>query len=157
LFCHSTCLRLLTLPCNPLWSSTATPPHPALHAYQRGRVLLPDLAITDSSEALLTGRKPPYRLLVRALHKDGRRLSIKPAISEGFVVATRRTRSANKVRRGERGVGAVQGLCGGKVAKMGHRQGPSRQGPRPRRGHAQSTNGSTLCSAWPGHDVGHST
>lgn len=64
---------------------------------KEGRVLLSDLQVTDSSEALLSGRKPPFRLLVRAVHKDGRSLKIRHAVSEGFVVATRRTRTANKV------------------------------------------------------------
>lgn len=62
----------------------------------RGRVLLPDLQVTDSSEALLSCRKPPLRLLVRAKHADGRGLSVRPAVSEGFVVTTRRTRNDMK-------------------------------------------------------------
>ena len=28
---------------------------------------LPDMHVSDSSEAILSGRKPPFRLLVRAL------------------------------------------------------------------------------------------
>lgn len=59
--------------------------------------MLPDLFITDSSEALLSGRKPPFRLVVRARHKDGRRLAIRHAVSEPFVVATRRVRASHKV------------------------------------------------------------
>ena len=47
---------------------------------------LPDLHVSDSSEAMLSGRKPPFRLLVRAVHDEGRRLSIRHAVSEGFVV-----------------------------------------------------------------------
>jgi hypothetical protein len=42
--------------------------------------------VTDSSEALLSGRKPPFRLLVRAVHKDGRTPNIRHVVSEGFVV-----------------------------------------------------------------------
>jgi hypothetical protein len=53
----------------------------------------PPTQITDSSEALLSGRKPPLRLLVRAKHRDGRALAVRPAVSEGFVVTTRRTRN----------------------------------------------------------------
>jgi len=54
--------------------------------------------VSDSSEAILSGRKPPFRLLVRALLPNGRaKLRIRHAISEGFVVATRRTRTAGKV------------------------------------------------------------
>ena len=47
---------------------------------------LPDLHVSDSSEAMLSGRKPPFRLLVRAVHTEGRRLAIRHAVSEGFVV-----------------------------------------------------------------------
>jgi hypothetical protein len=54
--------------------------------------------VSDSSEAILSGRKPPFRLLVRALLPvDRPQLQIRHAISEGFVVATRRTRTAGKV------------------------------------------------------------
>jgi hypothetical protein len=48
---------------------------------------LPDLHVSDSSEAMLSGRKPPFRLLVRAVHTEGRRLAIRHAVSEGFVVS----------------------------------------------------------------------
>ena len=54
---------------------------------QRGMALLPDLHVTDSSEAMLSGRKPPFRLLVRAVHADGHRLNVRHAVSEGFVVS----------------------------------------------------------------------
>lgn len=48
---------------------------------------LVDLHVTDSSEAILSGRKPPFRLLVRAmLPPGGPRLNIRHAVSEGFVV-----------------------------------------------------------------------
>eukprot|EP00884_Botryococcus_braunii_P005248 jgi/Botrbrau1/14724/Bobra.0108s0071.2 len=63
----------------------------------RGMAQLPDLHVTDSSEAMLSGRKPPFRLLVRAIASDGRKVNIRHAVSEGFVVATRRTRTAGKV------------------------------------------------------------
>ena len=63
----------------------------------RGKANLPDLHVTDSSEALLSGRKPPFRLLVAGVHKGNRKLRIRHAVSEGFVVATRRTRTAGKV------------------------------------------------------------
>ncbi|GFR49154.1 hypothetical protein Agub_g11174, partial [Astrephomene gubernaculifera] len=84
--------------------------------------LLPELALTDSSEALLTGRKPPFRLLVSPLPADvgaedvgameadmGAALqqhqqqqqrvlagACSYAVSEEFVVATRRVKHANK-------------------------------------------------------------
>lgn len=63
---------------------------------QRGKINLPELHVTDSSEAILSGRKPPFRLLVRPVLPSGRPLKIRHAISEGFVVATRRTRTAGK-------------------------------------------------------------
>ncbi|KAF8065943.1 sua1 [Scenedesmus sp. PABB004] len=62
-----------------------------------GRVVLPELVLTDSSEAMLSGRKPPFRLAARARHVDGRRLATRPAVSEPFVVATRRVRASHKV------------------------------------------------------------
>jgi hypothetical protein len=46
---------------------------------------------------MLSGRKPPFRLLVKALHLRGQPINIRHAVSEGFVVATRRTRTAGKV------------------------------------------------------------
>jgi hypothetical protein len=47
---------------------------------------LPDLHVSDSSEAMLSGRKPPFRLLVRAVASDGRKVNIRHAVSEGYVV-----------------------------------------------------------------------
>lgn len=64
---------------------------------QRGRVVLPDLVVSDSSEALLSGRKPPFRLVVRAKHKRGQHIALRPAVSEAFVVATRRVKTSHKV------------------------------------------------------------
>lgn len=64
-------------------------------------MVLPDLTVTDSSEALLSGRKPPFRLVVRAKHKTGQFISLRPAVSETFVVATRRVRTSHKVCVGE--------------------------------------------------------
>ena len=67
----------------------------------RGTAVLPDLFISDSSEALLSGRKPPFRLIARAIPTDPLKTKstfhIRSAVSEGFVVATRRTRNAGKV------------------------------------------------------------
>ena len=54
---------------------------------QRGMAQLPDLHVSDSSEAMLSGRKPPFRLLVRAVASDGRKVNIRHAVSEGFVVS----------------------------------------------------------------------
>lgn len=53
---------------------------------QRGMAQLPDLHVSDSSEAMLSGRKPPFRLLVRAVASDGRKVNIRHAVSEGYVV-----------------------------------------------------------------------
>lgn len=58
-----------------------------LLALQRGMAQLPDLHVSDSSEAMLSGRKPPFRLLVRAVATDGRKVNIRHAVSEGFVVS----------------------------------------------------------------------
>lgn len=75
----------------------------------KGVAALPDLHISDSSEALLSGRKPPFRLLARIIpspnstgpesNPEARNVvpRVRCAISEGFVVATRRTRTAGKV------------------------------------------------------------
>ena len=54
---------------------------------QRGMAALPELHVSDSSEAMLSGRKPPFRLLVQAVHRKGRKLNIRHAVSEGFVVS----------------------------------------------------------------------
>lgn len=65
---------------------------------------LTDLEATDSSEALLLGRKPPFRLHARVILQAspaaaaaGPAPSVMDAVSEGFVVATRRTRTTSKV------------------------------------------------------------
>ena len=64
----------------------------------KGTAVLPDEHVSDSSEALLSGRKPPFRLLARAVTANGAPASnVRSAVSEGFVVATRRTRTAGKV------------------------------------------------------------
>lgn len=63
-----------------------------------GQAMLPDLKVTDSSEALLTGRAPPFRLLARVVQRGGITLpGIAPVLSEPFVVATARVRGAAKV------------------------------------------------------------
>ena len=64
------------------WQSTES----AAFFLQRGMAQLPDLHVSDSSEAMLSGRKPPFRLLVRAVATDGRKVNIRHAVSEGFVV-----------------------------------------------------------------------
>eukprot|EP00775_Hariotina_reticulata_P010151 gene10151-10309_t len=85
-----------------------------------GTALLPDMQVTDSSEALLSGRRPPFRLVLwlsatAAAAKAGaapnmadlllqQQLMMMPtlssavsyAVSEEFVVATRRVKQANK-------------------------------------------------------------
>eukprot|EP00210_Caulerpa_lentillifera_P004247 g4051.t1 len=63
---------------------------------EKGKAILPEIHVTDSSEALLSGRKPPFRLLAWVQEKDNYNITVKRAVSEGFVVATRRTRTAGK-------------------------------------------------------------
>lgn len=48
-----------------------------------------EVKVTESSESVLAGTKrPPFRLVVRALiAADGRRAHIRPAVSEEFVVS----------------------------------------------------------------------
>ena len=48
-----------------------------------GCAILPEFHVTDSSEALLSGRKPPFRLLAWVVDKENRNLTIRPAVSEG--------------------------------------------------------------------------
>jgi hypothetical protein len=62
-----------------------------------GQAVLPDLKVTDSSEALLSGRAPPFRLVCRAVRRGGIQIpGIMSAASEPFVVATSRVKSAAK-------------------------------------------------------------
>lgn len=68
---------------------------------QRGMAQLPDLHVSDSSEAMLSGRKPPFRLLVRAVATDGRKVNIRHAVSEGFVVSLQADAFFNPPRIGE--------------------------------------------------------
>lgn len=55
----------------------------------RSKAVLPELRVTDSSEAMLSGRKPPLRLMMRCVHKSSLEpaQNVRYAISEGFVVA----------------------------------------------------------------------
>lgn len=47
-----------------------------------------EVKVTESSESVLAGTKrPPFRLVVRMVHESGRRLQIRPAVSEEFVVS----------------------------------------------------------------------
>lgn len=49
--------------------------------------LLPMLSITDSSEAMLPGRKSTFRLMICAVHaEDGTPLDVRPLLSPAFVV-----------------------------------------------------------------------
>lgn len=53
--------------------------------------------VTDSSEALLQGRRPPFRLLVWAPDGlGGFNHAVQYVVSDDFVVATRRVKQANK-------------------------------------------------------------
>ena len=62
---------------------------------------------------MLSGRKPPFRLLVKALHLRGQPINIRHAVSEGFVVATRRTRTAGKVSMPEWVFKGLVNACAG--------------------------------------------
>ncbi|CAD7695266.1 unnamed protein product [Ostreobium quekettii] len=69
-----------------------------LIALQGGRATLPEIIVTQSSEALLSGRRPPFRL-VATLSKESVSISPQqtvPAVSLGFVVASGRSRLAQK-------------------------------------------------------------
>ena len=45
------------------------------------------MKVTESSESVLAGTKrPPFRLVCRALGMHGARLPVQPAVSEEFVV-----------------------------------------------------------------------
>jgi hypothetical protein len=54
--------------------------------------------IIGSSIAMLSGQKPPFRMLVRGIESDsGARLdSVQWAVSDAFVVATQRVKGAQK-------------------------------------------------------------
>ncbi len=78
-----------------------------------GQAMLPDLKVTDSSEALLTGRAPPFRLLARVVQRGGIPLpGIAPVLSEPFVVATARVRAATKLEipHVDDGISKIEGL-----------------------------------------------
>ncbi len=48
------------------------------------------MKVTESSESVLAGTKrPPFRLVVRAVSASGQRLPVRPAVSEEFVVRAR--------------------------------------------------------------------
>ncbi|KAK9803940.1 hypothetical protein WJX72_006604 [[Myrmecia] bisecta] len=67
--------------------------------FQGGMAVVPlrDMKVTESSESVLSGTKrPPFRLVVRAVRSNGRRLNIRPAVSEEFVVVTKRTKNLKK-------------------------------------------------------------
>lgn len=61
-------------------------------------------SIVGSSIALLSGQKPPFRLLVRVIRAagGGPAPKIRPAISDDFIVATQRVKTAQKARHPER-------------------------------------------------------
>ncbi|KAL4437149.1 hypothetical protein ABPG75_004288 [Micractinium tetrahymenae] len=63
-----------------------------------GSAVLPDLSVTGSSEALLSGKKASFALLLRAVDPGSgqRRRDVPPAVSDAFVVATQRVRTAAK-------------------------------------------------------------
>lgn len=59
--------------------------------------MLPDLSVQYSSEALLSGRRPPFRLLVQLISTGPQdKAVVIPVVSDGFVVASGRSRLAQK-------------------------------------------------------------
>ncbi len=80
-------------------SSTSPPSLPSPTCPQHGNAPLSDLVCTTSSEALLAGKAPTFRLLVWAVDRAGVHLpGITYVVSESFVVATKRVKHAIKVR-----------------------------------------------------------
>ncbi|EFJ53210.1 hypothetical protein VOLCADRAFT_115791 [Volvox carteri f. nagariensis] len=64
---------------------------------EHGTAKLSDLALTTSSEALLSGKAPTFRLLVWAVKEDGEPVPyVTYVVSESFVVATKRVKGAIK-------------------------------------------------------------
>ena len=89
---------------------------------------LPDLHVSDSSEAMLSGRKPPFRLLVKCVHSDGRRLNIRHAVSEGFVVRALCKKCIQKLTE----VSVLPHFQGYKFLSVVHVEGPVRLSVRAR-------------------------
>lgn len=58
---------------------------------QDGSAVLPEMRISDSSEALLGGKQPSFYLYAVALMPNGQPAAIEPAVSEAFVVRTTST------------------------------------------------------------------
>ncbi|KAG2438687.1 hypothetical protein HXX76_005233 [Chlamydomonas incerta] len=64
---------------------------------ERGAATLSDLSLTTSSEALLSGKAPTFRLLVWAVEPNGEPVPyVTYVVSESFVVATKRVKHAIK-------------------------------------------------------------
>lgn len=64
---------------------------------ERGQAVLSDLQVTTSSEALLAGKAPTFRLLIWAVDAMGEPVpSVTYVVSEYFVVATKRVKHAIK-------------------------------------------------------------
>ena len=56
-----------------------------------------EVKVTESSESVLAGTKrPPFRMVVRAVSPNGSRLNVRAAVSEEFVVVTTRTKNLKK-------------------------------------------------------------
>ena len=77
-----------------------------------------------SSIALLSGQKPPFRLLVRAIRAaspggGAAAGGISSAVSDDFIVATQRVKTAQKARRPPGGAGAGAGW--GRPSRIGSR------------------------------------
>ncbi|CAL5224107.1 g6738 [Coccomyxa viridis] len=60
-------------------------------------VSLRDTKVTESSESVLAGTKrPPFRLYCNAVVPPGANIHVRPAVSEEFVVVTKRTKNLKK-------------------------------------------------------------
>lgn len=96
--------------------SLQTPPPSAPHlrlpphcSAQRGAATLSDLSLTTSSEALLSGKAPTFRLLVWAVEPNGEPVPyVTYVVSESFVVSA----------RGEAFGGAMGGVTKGRAARL---------------------------------------
>lgn len=78
-------------------TSTDVAYHALCVSLQNGQAPLSDLQCTTSSEALLCGKAPTFRLLVWAIDRSGTHLPhITYVVSESFVVATKRVKHAIK-------------------------------------------------------------
>jgi len=86
--------------------------HPLTHSPMRactqtGTTSLSDLQVTTSSEALLSGKAPTFRLLVWAVDEQGEPVTnVTYVVSENFVVGRSTRSNAVRILRTESGIPA---------------------------------------------------